>query len=465
MNYSGISEVALKEALLPSKHDPKSAYLPLSSSCLNGEDFCLVFDADPDGIASAILMYRTLQNLGGKIASMMPITMVPRRTDAGKLLKMGYDEVKSRTIEAKPVHIVVMDLIPDFESIKNILCENDDVTVTVIDHHPDSLEIARKLEEESHGTRIQDRYRLVFGDESNCAAMMTMFILNRVLAVSNVTLEYQHRFDQYWKYVKYINQIDSWLIDSSNIQDPYDPAIVLDTKIRYMIDTMPMAEVMKEVFRLFLLIESSIVLCEVFPRISASSDNSNNKPDEGIQPVIRKIADEMKPYRCISSEVKEFLEKPGAVKITTISKVEGRDNSMYRVSNLEDSGERMAVEKQLCDAVYNSPAADSLYVFAEVSAPYYLANYLGHVLLEELNIHAVVIVPPDGSGRISLRSKNDRDIDLRKFSSYLGGGGHKNSAGFRLTDEVKKLIHPNGHFPEDTVFTPISFIGVSANNE
>ena len=67
-----------------------------------------------------------------------------------------------------------------------------------------------------------------------------------------------------------------------------------------------------------------------------------------------------------------------------------------------------------------------------VNAPYWYASDVGHMLLEEYPhtpFSAVYSKRRDGKTQFSLRSRDDR-LDVSVVAASLGGGGHRNSAGF-----------------------------------
>lgn len=93
--------------------------------------------------------------------------------------------------------------------------------------------------------------------------------------------------------------------------------------------------------------------------------------------------------------------------------------------------------------------------------PYYMTKAWGHkvaVMFAEKHINLLgdAVCPPAEIGavvnfrthKVSLRSKS-KDIDLSAIASSYGGGGHKSSAGFPLTNEAAKDMDIYNHIGEN----------------
>ena len=89
---------------------------------------------------------------------------------------------------------------------------------------------------------------------------------------------------------------------------------------------------------------------------------------------------------------------------------------------------------ELCETVIECQIGDHAGV-PSVNAPWFVASDLAHALLER---HpgapfAAVWYESYGGRTYSLRSTDDR-VDVCEVASALGGGGHRNAAGFRIDD-------------------------------
>ena len=79
-----------------------------------------------------------------------------------------------------------------------------------------------------------------------------------------------------------------------------------------------------------------------------------------------------------------------------------------------------------------------------VECPYLLVSAVGHYLLDQYPDapFAAMLVTGEKSVTWSLRSHDDR-MDVSEVAKSMGGGGHRNAAGFRIEHDAQADEHPN----------------------
>lgn len=97
-----------------------------------------------------------------------------------------------------------------------------------------------------------------------------------------------------------------------------------------------------------------------------------------------------------------------------------------------------AAQTKNCEALVEQAAAfTGSFLGLDIAAmncPYFMASECAHIMLARYKADMAVcwFVDKEGVARFSLRSRSDSDIDVAKVAKTLGGGGHKNAAGFSL---------------------------------
>lgn len=94
-----------------------------------------------------------------------------------------------------------------------------------------------------------------------------------------------------------------------------------------------------------------------------------------------------------------------------------------------------AVSRKAKPVTYNG--LHGMYVFAEQQV-----SRMGHrILIENPTIDfAVIILAP---GNVSLRSRDDGDIDVAEIAKHFGGGGHTHAAGYQLAEPYTFTMEDN----------------------
>lgn len=414
--------------------DINDAYKLIADVASEDSVFCLIHDHDPDGICSAIFMRKFLKDAGVSYVQMLSIGSLSR-AKADELLDIGYETVKNSIFydrkKKKKIVFVMMDLIASTVAVKKLLSNQEDISFIAIDHHVGSLVTFTELLSDT-----VENYRLVYSEINRCSAALTMSVIEN--AMKYLAEKPKSRFSTYdlkkhlrmTFYVEYINRIDCWLINPEEIKDPFNLAILIDVKLRYIIDTCQsessiyqgfidlfdqLDERNKIKYYVFQLNEHDIVV--------SYKDKDDSVSRDPLLEAARDLANEIEPFRCLTRELTSIVEF-GRMPTSAI------------------------------------PWNGTIYKFIEVVAPYWMVNYVAHYLLGIFKeIDGVMVIPPDGSGRISLRSTEDRTINLRPICEYLGGGGHPNASGFRMTDFSKERLSvltgiPFGEYR--TVFCPLT---------